>query len=340
MIDLLVAGAGPAGLATAMYAAKAGLQVLVIEPRSGPIDKACGEGLMPGAIKALTALEVPLQGRAFHGIRYLDGHRSTTAFFRSGSGLGMRRTALQLAMTQRAKELGVAFESGTVGDVAQTPDCVIAGGHRARYLAAADGLHSNVRRMLGPPRGQLPTAPAPRWGLRQHFRVQPWTRLVEVHWAAHAEAYVTPIADDEIGIAVISSMRVPFAQQLRLFPRLLERLDAAEPASSIRGAGPLRQRVRSRVAGRVLLVGDAAGYVDALTGEGIAVSLACARSLVAAILRDEPRAYERSWLRDSRRYRWITQTLLATRRVAAPMIVPAAAALPDVFGMAVRQLAK
>ena len=99
----------------------------------------------------------------------------------------------------------------------------------------------------------------------------------------------------------------------------------------MRGAGPLRQRTTARVNGRVLLVGDAAGYVDALTGEGIAVSLACARSLVDAIARDRPSDYERAWRSDTRRYRWITKTLLGTRRVAGAAIVPAAGLLPDVF---------
>lgn len=336
MIDLLVAGAGPAGLATAMFAASAGLRVTVLDPRTGPIDKACGEGLMPGAVKMLANLGVTLHGMPFHGIRYLDAHRSATAFFASGSGLGVRRTSLHQAMTDRALQLGVRFEQGVVREVLQESGAVTANGCRAGYLVAADGLHSSVRRMVGL---QQPPGPALRWGLRQHFRVRPWTRLVEVHWAARSEAYVTPVGPDEVGVAVVGSTRAPLAEQLRAFPRLAERLAGAHPSGGVRGAGPLRQRVAGRVAGRVLLVGDAAGYVDALTGEGIAVSLASARSLVAAVLQGEPAAYERLWLRDTRRYRWITSSLLAARRVAAPAIVPAAAALPDVFRLAVRQLA-
>ena len=69
-IDLLVAGAGPAGLATALYAVAAGWSVTVVDPRPSPIDKACGEGLMPGAVAALSALGVPVNGHPFHGIRY------------------------------------------------------------------------------------------------------------------------------------------------------------------------------------------------------------------------------------------------------------------------------
>ena len=113
-------------------------------------------------------------------------------------------------------------------------------------------------------------------------------------------------------------------------------------ATSVRGAGPLLQRTSARVAGRVLLVGDASGYVDALTGEGIAVAVACARALVDCVVADDPGAYERRWLAASRRYRAITSALLWARRkpVLAGRIVPMAARLPPVFGAAVQQLAR
>lgn len=336
MIDLLVVGAGPAGLATSIFAASAGLEVVVLDQRAGPIDKACGEGLMPGAVSALAAAGVRLTGRPFHGIRYVDHRRSATAFFPAGSGMGVRRPVLQEAMTDRAVQLGVRFAQAAVTDVVQDGGGVTAGGRRARYLAAADGLHSSIRRLVGlaePARGVA------RWGLRQHFRLAPWTRLVEVHWAGSSEAYVTPVGSEEVGVAVLGSRRQSFAEQLEAFPALRSRLHGAAVTSGVRGAGPLRQRTSGRVVGRVMLVGDAAGYVDALTGEGIAVSLACARSLVRAVLEDRPTDYERAWRRDTRRYRWMTETLLAAGRTARGGIVPAAALLPDVFRVAVRQLA-
>src|SRR4051794_41830821 len=92
MRDLLVAGGGPVGLAVAMYAVRAGLDVAVVEPRGGVIDKACGEGLMPGAVAALTALGVPLHGHPITGIRYVGGARPAQGALPHRPRRGGRRT--------------------------------------------------------------------------------------------------------------------------------------------------------------------------------------------------------------------------------------------------------
>src|SRR5512135_476662 len=92
--DLVVVGGGPIGLATAIEAALAGMVVTVIEPRPSPVDKACGEGLMPAARQGLLRLGVEPEGMDFHGIRYLAPGASAVARFRRGPGLGVRRTTL------------------------------------------------------------------------------------------------------------------------------------------------------------------------------------------------------------------------------------------------------
>ena len=347
VLDLIIAGAGPAGLATALYAAQAGMQVVVVDPRAAPadtqgdepIDKACGEGLMPGAVRSLDALGVELPGAAIRGIRYLDGSRHVDATFRDGLGRGVRRTALHTALRERAISLGVHIHQGSVSQIRQDDNAVHAAGLTARYLVAADGLHSPVRRALNLDVAGRPRHP--RWGLRQHYAMTPWTDLVEVHWSPTAEAYVTPVAGDLIGVAVLSGKRAGFAEHLAAFPELSARLPSTA-ATTVRGAGPLRQRSRRRVDGRVLLVGDAAGYVDALTGEGIAVALNSAHALIQCLLADRPRAYERQWASATRTYRTLTTGLLwaGRRRALRPAIVPLACAAPPLFRAAVHQLAR
>jgi flavin-dependent dehydrogenase len=337
LIDLLVAGGGPAGLVTALLAARAGLGVTVLEPRAAPIDKACGEGLMPGAVSVLRSLGVPVAGRPFNGIHYADARREVDALFGNGAGLGVRRTTLHAALSSAVAAAGIEVRSIAAGPVEQDAASVTAAGIKAHYLAAADGLHSPIRRQLGLERAA--GGPA-RYGLRRHFAVAPWTDLVEVHWARGVEAYVTPVAPDLVGVAVLTSVRAPFDDQLAGFPALTARL--VDPVGAVRGAGPLRQRAASRVSGRVLLVGDAAGYVDALTGEGLAVAWAAAAQLVACVAADRPAEYERRWRQASRRYRTLTGALLWTRNqpLLARAIVPAAQRLPWAFELIVNQLAR
>ncbi|MFI6564045.1 NAD(P)/FAD-dependent oxidoreductase [Streptomyces sp. NPDC050534] len=343
MLDLLIVGGGPAGLATAIHAARAGLDVAVAEPRPTPVDKACGEGLMPGAVRALAELGIAPPGQPLRGIRYLDAaadaRHHAEAGFRHGPGLGVRRTDLHAALARRVAELGVPVHPVKVDAVTVRQDAgsVGAAGLTARYLAAADGLHSPVRRHLGL---DLPDPRPPRYGLRRHFTIAPWTDHVEVHWSTRAEAYVTPLGPELLGVAILTSERAPFDVQLAGFPSLAARL-ATHTSSAVRGAGPLRQRVRGRVAGRVLLVGDAAGYIDALTGEGISVALAGAAQLVRCIREDQPQDYEHAWRRTSRRHRLLTDTLVRLR--AHPrltrLIVPTAARQPSLFAGLVNGLA-
>ena len=339
MRDLVVAGGGPVGMAAALHARRLGLDVVVREPRSGPIDKACGEGLMPGAVAELAALKVHPAGRELVGIRYLDGTSpdGATATFRAGAGRGVRRTVLHEALAARMRGAGVPVERRPVEDVRDAGDHVLVDGEPARYVVAADGLHSPVRRLLGL------DAPAPgrqRFGLRCHVEQEPWTSHVEVHWSPRAEAYVTPVADDLVGVAVLVDKGARFDDVLVDFPLLHERLTG--PRSRVMGAGPLRQQARARAAGRVLLAGDAGGYVDALTGEGIALGLAQARAAVACVAADRPEDYDRQARRLAFRHELLTHLLLratAHARVRR-LLVPAARRAPWLFSAAVDQLAR
>ena len=334
MRDLIIVGGGPVGLAAAIHARLRGLTVVVVEPRDAPIDKACGEGLMPAAVTGLRELGVTPRGRPFLGIRYVAPPHQAEARFRAGSGLGVRRTELHAALRSRADEVGVEQLRGRVDDVVQEADQVHAAGLRARWLLAADGLHSPVRRWLGLDGAGRAGARPVRFGQRRHFRVQPWSDLVEVHWSADAEAYVTPVDDGLVGVAVLSGPGRRFDDLLGEFSALTDRLLHAEPVGEVRGAGPLRQDAVVRRKGRVLLVGDAAGYVDALTGEGLATGLATAAAAVEAVATGCPQGYERAWRLATRRYRLLTTGLLHVAQTPdlRPHIVPAASRLPGLFG--------
>jgi flavin-dependent dehydrogenase len=337
VIDLLVAGGGPAGLVTALHAARAGLSVTVVERRRPPIDKACGEGLMPYTVQQLDRLGISLPGKPFRGITYLDSTRTVDAPFRAGPGFGVRRTALHSALMDAVGAAGVEVVTAHVGSISQDSDSVQCAGFRARYLAAADGLHSPIRRSLGLAR---PSRGSRRWGLRRHVRTAPWSDRVEVYWGDGAEAYVTPVADDCVGIAILTARQGSFESRLAEFGALSERVNG-HPHGPERAAGPLRQRVAGRTAGRVLLVGDAAGYVDALTGEGLGIAFGGAELLVNCVLADRPQAYDRQWRAMSRRYRLLTAGLLHAVEFGPTRstIMPAAAALPSAFTRIVNLLA-
>jgi menaquinone-9 beta-reductase len=291
-VDVAIAGAGPAGLAAAIHAARAGLSVAVFEREELPRDKACGEGLMPPGLKALERLGVRARLEAsdcapIRGIRYLEQDGSMLeGRLPGGGGLGVRRTALARVLLERATEVGVQLHARTAVRAHQRTEGGMqvdtdAGTWEAAVLVAADGLGSPLRAAEGldlPPRGPR------RFGLRQHVRLPPWSDYVEVHLLDQLEAYVTPAGAERVGVAFLWEdgcvpPQISWAALVQRVPALAERLRGAEPDSTPRGAGPLRRRVLSRVRPRFVLLGDAAGYVDAITGEGLSLALVCAEAL-------------------------------------------------------------
>ena len=337
--DVVVVGGGPIGLATAVEARLAGLRTAIIEPRNATIDKACGEGLMPGAVPLLARLGIDPPGMPLRGVSYTNGKRHADHLFRTGIGRGVRRTILHDTLAARAAELGVVRVTGRVETFEQDDAGVTVNGLRTGWLLGADGLHSTVRRIAGLERAA--SRYRRRFGLRQHFHVAPWSDLIEVHWARNAEVYVTPTAEDIVGIAILGPARTDFAETIAGIPSLSARLSSAEPASALRGAEPFHQRAANPSKGRVLLVGDASGYVDAITGEGLRLGFEQARLAIEAVVAGDPVRYDRSWRRVTRDFRVLTsQLVLAATSPARAAIVPLASVAPGLYGAIVERLAR
>ena len=359
--DVVVVGGGPVGLACAIEARLRGLSVIVVESRAAVVDKACGEGLMPGALPLLARLGVKPEGYELHGVSYRQGARTIEHLFRGGPGLGVRRTTLQTVLRRRAAELGVIFERATVVGLEQTAArariAISRGGGAETVISASwvlgcDGLHSTVRRLAGLEKTHSPSRLGRgdqgrgarddrRYGLRRHYAVAPWSHLIEVYWEDGNEVYVTPVSASMVGVALLGSRGVDFDGAVGHIPELADRLAGADHLTGLRGAGPFRQSSSARTAGRVLLVGDASGYIDAITGEGLRVGFAQARAAVDCIACGVPASYEARWLRETRDFRVLTGVLV--RAAQSPLrsaIVPTAVALPRIFGAVVERLAR
>jgi len=306
--DILVIGGGPAGLAAAIAARFKGLDVTVADSARPPIDKSCGEGILPAGVEMLRRFGIQLStsdGFPLRGIRFLGDGASVEASFQSRYGLGIRRTRLHQILVDRASELGVRLLWGThVTDPAAFSS--------ARWIIGADGQNSRVRQAAG-----LGSAgrESRRFGFRRHYRVSPWTDFVEVHWGSRCQIYVTPVGDDEIGIAMLSrDSHLRLDEALMEFPELQRRLQGAEASTAERGAMTVSRRLRRLFRGNTILIGDASGSVDAITGEGLSLSFHQAVALSEALCSGDLRSYQAAHRRLARRPALMARLLLALDR--------------------------
>ncbi len=283
--DVFVIGGGPAGLAAALAARQRGLQVTVADSCTPPIDKPCGEGLMPDSVAALRRLGVNLpmhEAYRFRGIRFLGGALSSEAEFPEAFGIGLRRTILHRVMVEHAERAGVQMMWNAVVTGLNDRGVLVRNQlFPARWIVAADGGSSQTRRWAGL---ELHRKKDQRYTFRQHYKIAPWSDFVELHWGPNCQIYITPIAVNRVCVALISrNSALRLEDALPYFPAIAERLRGVDVASVERGAVSVTRKLARVCTDRVALIGDASGGVDAITGEGLCLAFQHATRLAECL---------------------------------------------------------
>ena len=315
--DVVVVGAGPAGAATAILLAEHGLDVVVLDRGSLPRPKICGEYLSPEAGRVLDRLGVlkavdAAGAAAIHGMRItapdgtaITGHYRDIGDWRPyrhhamgvaratlDSALVERVRALPLDLREHARVVDLLFDEGMVRGVRFADRDARVHDLRARLVVGADGRASMVAARLGCRRPHTLS----RMALVTYVSgLENCKDLGEIFVDPPDYAILNPIASDRVNLALV----VPLAHgsrwsdrlddfmaaRVRQLPHLARRLAGATRVAPIRALGPLAHRVEPPKAGGVVLVGDAGGFYDPFTGEGVFTALRSAELAVTTIVR-------------------------------------------------------
>ena len=294
--EVFVVGGGPAGLAAAIAARQAGFDVTLADAARPPIDKTCGEGIMPEGLLALQKLGVSLpleQGAPFNGIRFVGAGRSVDANFVQGPGLGVRRTTLHGILVEHAESVGVKLRWGTRVSGINGDGVLVEGKQvRSRWVIGADGENSWVRRWAGL---DVVDPKIRRYGFRRHYKVAPWSPFVEVYWTERGQIYVTPIGPKEVCVAMISRYtKVRLDDLLADCQEFSEHLGDAPAVTRELGAVSTTRVLPAVYAGSCVLLGEASGSVDAITGDGLTMAFQQALALAEALQNNDLESYQQA----------------------------------------------
>lgn len=364
MNRVVVVGAGPAGSSLAIRLARRGVAVDLVDQCQFPRPKPCGEGLMPKALADLEELgvlgRVRARGTSFAGIAYVSGSRRAEARFPRGGadhdqGLGVPRSDLDRALVEQAGQTpGVTLHLGTRVNGFRLRDgrvravCTDRGELPCTALVGADGRHSLVRRRAGL------DAPAParsRSALVASLEVEgPLPEVVEVHLLDRRECYLTPVGGGQVQVALC--LEKSASKEIGGDPEGALEAALASPslvglASRSRRVGPVQAVGRLSVGARkpadqgIFLAGDAAGFLDPVTGEGVSLALGDTRVLApllaelagGAELSEIQRRYARDFAPPRRQVAFLTHLVLALVRFpsVAHFVVGRLARRPALF---------
>ncbi|MEP7040317.1 MAG: NAD(P)/FAD-dependent oxidoreductase [Chloroflexota bacterium] len=358
--DVLVVGAGPAGSAAAAALAGKGRDVLMVEAHAHPRAKACAEYVSPRLLEELRLVGLAdaawqADALALDGMRVIRGDDAVDIRYRDERGerqaWGLERTRFDATLAAHAVASGARLLehtsfvdvrwSGGVGGIGsrvvrailRTPE-----GKRdvrCRWLIGADGARSrvtqriSVERSVGMPR---------RLGLVAHYEGVPeLVKHGEMHVGPGWYVGLAPLAGNRLNVGMAlplngdrRSAEERFAAAIEGIPAVAVRLKGRARLTPIIGASPIGHRVRRAAGPGWMLIGDAAGFIDPFTGEGIYRALRSARA-AAESLGD---------LDDGASARYLTARRKAfAAKDALTWLVQGMLASPPLMGYALRRLA-
>ena len=293
---ILVVGGGPIGLVTAISFAK-NHEVILLEKKSWPRDKVCGQGIMPSGAKVLKNIGYNFSAEnssSFLGVEFfIDGILLTGNL--PSCGYGVERSVLSenlYNLAKRNSNIELLDRSEFISFVEKNDQCHVKyqrGGELNKltvdHIIACDGLHSRVRSFLGLEKKR---ADKFRRGARFHYNLTPWSQYVQSYWKTGIEAYVTPVSNSRIEIAFLWDDRVISRETplpdylLSQFPELGKKIKLNE-IKDFGAYGPFSAYSKCLRSGKVIFLGDAYKFVDGITGEGLSVGFKCADILSKGI---------------------------------------------------------
>ncbi|NOT26013.1 MAG: NAD(P)/FAD-dependent oxidoreductase [Acidobacteria bacterium] len=326
--DVTIVGAGPAGSTLAIALARQGVRVTLYERSKTPRLKACGEGMLPHGVAALRELIGVPEGPRMRGLRFVAGDVSVEADFPEGFGVVVRRDR---------------FDGWLRDAAASTPNVDLRSGTAYRPLGerlvvGADGRRSMFHRTLG----AVPSFPR-RVGLSTHFAgIEGLGDRVEVFFHPDGELYLAPTGGGEALVSALfyqsAFRRDGIVYLLNAIPELRARASHIEQTTPLLACAPLGLRVPRIVGEGVLLIGDAAGAPDPITGDGIAMAVVSVKPAAEAILSGDFQAYERIRLDMGRNADRLGRLLLKIPRAngrTARMLLRRRALVPTLLDVAV-----